>query len=391
MYTRQLTAPNSSFFLFGPRGTGKTTWLRQHFPSAVLIDLLPPENTIKYAAEPALMRHEVLRYRPEDWIVVDEIQRVPELLDEVHNLMENYGYRRFALTGSSARKLKRGAANLLAGRAITRNLGPLTGQEVGLADYDLDQYLSFGLLPLSVTADGLEAREDFLRSYLVTYLSQEIKAEALVKNIGSFTRFLRVAALCAGQQVNISAIAREAMLSRDAVYGYFEVLEDTLIGSWLPAYRPRAKVKESFSPKFYWFDSGVLYAASGGLEQPLPADFQGILLETLIHHELKSFMEYHRIKGSLGFWRTPSGSEVDFVWWYGDRAIAIEVKSAHCFRSDQLDGIRALRRSKLRVTKAFVVYRGDAELEVDGVNILPVRGFLNQLYSGELLKVEETS
>lgn len=387
MYTRPLTIPNSSFFLLGPRGTGKTTWLRQQFPAALRIDLLPPGNALKYAAEPALLRHLVLTRKHTDWIIIDEVQKVPELLDEVHNLMENYGYRRFALTGSSARKLKRGAANMLAGRAATRTMFPLTCRELGLVDSNTDQYLVSGLLPLSVNAVDDEARQDFLRSYVVTYLSEEIKAEALVRSIGSFARFLPIAALCAGQQPNMAGLARDAAISRDTVQGYFSVFEDTLIGSWLPAYRPRAKIKEVALPKFYWFDSGVLYAAAGGLDQPLPTDFFGILLEHFIHHELKAFMHYERIKGSLGYWRTAAGLEVDFVWWYGDKGVAIEVKHGTKFKREYLDGINALRGSNFTVSQSIVVYRGESPIIVDGVDILPVKDFLARLYEGRVLNL----
>ncbi len=167
---------------------------------------------------------------------------------------------------------------------------------------------------------------------MTTYLTEEIRAEGLVRDLGGFSRFLEVAALAAGQTTNVSSLARDAGVARQTLRGYFDVLVDTLIGDWLPAYRPRAKVKEIALPKFYWFDAGVLHAAAGGFDQPLPADWNGVLLEHLVFHEIRSYLHYNNVKGSLGYWRTPSGSEVDFVWWYGAKMAAIEVKSSRSFR-----------------------------------------------------------
>jgi predicted AAA+ superfamily ATPase len=317
------------------------------------------------------------------WIVIDEVQRAPRLLDEVHFLMEEHGYRKFALTGSSARKLKRGAANLLAGRAVVRNLYPFTTAELGFS-VPVEQLLRFGAMPLSVNAAGDDAREDFLRAYVTTYLAEEIKAEALVRDLGAFSRFLEVAALAAGQKTNISGIARDAAVARDTVRGYFEVLEDTLIGSWLSAYRPRAKVKEIALPKFYWFDPGVLHAAVGGFDQPPPGDWDGVLLEHLVHHEVRSHLHYRNVKGSLGYWATPSGSEVDFVWWHGRNVVAIEVKNGREFRREWRKGLDAFRDG-VAAAKAFIVYRGSRELQLDGIRVLPLETFLRRLHAGEIV------
>lgn len=382
MYTRTLDVPGSSFFLFGPRGTGKSTWIGAHLDEALVISLLPAETALRYERDPAAFRALVLTRPRGQWIVVDEVQRVPALLDDVHSLMEEHGYKKFALTGSSARKLKRGAANLLAGRAIVRHLYPLTSHEV---DYSLPetQLLRSGLLPLSVTAPDDEAREDFLRAYVTTYLAEEIKAEAIVRSLGSFARFLEVAALAAGQRTNVSGIARDAAVSRETARGYFEVLVDTLIGSWLPAYRPHAKVKEVALPKFYWFDSGVLHAAAGGLDQPMSSDWDGVLLEHVVHHELRSYLDYGRVKGSLGYWATPSGNEVDFIWWYGKKRVAIEVKNGKRYRTDYRKGIAALVAQG--PADSYVVYRGTDELAVEGTRVLPLYTFLRRLHAGEII------
>lgn len=382
MFPRALIPPRSAFFLFGARGTGKSTWIRATLDTPLIVNLLAAETMLRFERDPSLFRQEVLSQPKDRWIVIDEVQRAPRLLDEVHLLMEDGGYRRFALTGSSARKLKRGAANLLAGRAVVRNLFPLTTAEMQ-GSVPLTQLLRFGAMPLSVNATDDAAREDFLRAYVTTYLAEEIRSEGLVRDLGSFGRFLEVAALAAGQKTNVSSIARDASVARDTVRGYFDVLVDTLAGRWLPAFRPRAKVKEVALPKFYWFDPGVLHAAAGGFDQPLPADWDGVLLEHLVHHELTSFLHYSNVKGSLGYWATPAGTEVDFVFWRGRTIVAIEVKSAHDYRREFSAGIRSLDETQ-KVT-GYVIYRGNRELMVDGIRVLPLGVFLRLLHAGEIL------
>jgi predicted AAA+ superfamily ATPase len=382
MFPRTLRRPATSFFLFGPRGTGKSTWIRTSLDDAYVVNLLPADAMLRYERDPAQFRAEVLTRPTSQWIVVDEVQRVPKLLDEVHFLMEEKGYRRFALAGSSARKVKRGAANLLAGRAVLRKLFPLTSREIGFS-VPAGQLLRYGSMPMSVTAPDDEAREDFLRAYVTTYLSEEVKAESLVRDLGRFSRFLEVAALAAGRTTNVSNIARDAAVSRDTARGYFEILVDTLIGQWLPAYRPRAKVKEVTLPKFYWFDAGVLHAAAGGFDQPLPADWEGVLLEHLVLHEVLSYLHYAGVKGSLGYWATPSGSEVDFVWWRGRDVVAIEAKHGRTYRRDFAKGLEALGRA--HAARRYIVYGGTQELQVDGTRVLPLGAFLRRLHAGEII------
>lgn len=379
---RTLAPPRTACFLFGPRGTGKSTWIRTALPDAFVVNLLPPDAMLRYEREPAQFAAEVLVHPRDRWIVVDEVQRAPGLLDQVHWLMEEKGYKRFVLTGSSARKLKRGAANLLAGRAIVRSLFPLTTREIGPA-VPVRRLLRFGSLPMSVTAPDDAAREEFLRAYVTTYLAEEIKAEALVRSLGSFSRFLAVASLAAGQTTNVSGIARDAAVSREAARGYFDVLVDTLIGTWLPAYRPRAKVKEVGLPKFYWFDAGVLTAAAEGFDQPLPADWQGVLLEHLVLHEIRSYLHYGGVKGSLGYWATPSGSEVDFIWWHGSKRVAIEVKSGSRYRADYRKGLASLLASTR--AESYIVYLGDRELDVEGTRVLPADVFFRRLHAGDII------
>ena len=382
MIPRTLVPPRSSFFLFGPRGTGKSTWIRSNLGDAYVVNLLAADSMLRYARDPSHFRAEVLARPTSQWIVVDEVQRVPRILDEVHFLMEEKGYKRFALSGSSARKLKRGAANLLAGRAVLRKLFPLTSCELDFS-VPTNQLLRYGSMPISVTAADDDAREEFLRAYVTTYLAEEIKAEGLVRDLGGFSRFLEVASLAAGHVTNVSGIARDAAVARETARGHFEILVDTLIGQWLPAYRPRAKIKEVALPKFYWFDSGVLHAAAGGFDQPLPADWDGVLMEHLVLHELQSYLHYRGVKGSLGYWRTPSGSEVDFVWWQGKKVVAIEVKHGRRYRREYKKGIDAFLSGA--PARCFIVYRGSQELNVEGTRVLPLESFLRHLHAGEIL------
>jgi predicted AAA+ superfamily ATPase len=339
---------------------------------------------LRFARDPSLLSALVRARGTDEWIVIDEVQKNPSLLDEVHHLMEEHGYGRFVLCGSSARKLKRGAANLLAGRALNRELLPLASKEVGFATSPRE-VMEYGLLPTGFDAPDRRRKEAFLSSYLTTYISEEVKAEGLVRDIGSFARFLDIATLSAATVPNVSGLARDAGIGRDTVAGYFEVFVDTLLGSWLPAYRPRAKVKEVARPKFYWFDPGVLNAAAGAFEQPMPRDWSGVLLEHWIHHELKAYMHYRETRGSLGYWRTPSGTEVDFVWWYGARAVGVEVKSARDFRRSWLGGLGALSKA-MELERAFVVYLGDEPLRHGDVDVLPVNEFLERLWSGRVIE-----
>jgi len=382
MYTRILKTLTGNCFLFGPRGIGKSTWLKKNYPKAHYIDLLPSRISLKYEKNPSLFEAEILTLKKNTIIIVDEIQKVPSLTDEIHNLIENHGYKNFILTGSSARKLKRGSANMLAGRARLNYMFPLTSEEIKYT-HTPDQILRYGLLPMSMNASSDEDRIDFLESYLITYIKEEIKAEALVKNIGAFSRFIEVCALASGSRINFSNIARDTGVSRDTVRGYFEVLEDTLLARWLPAYRPRAKIKEVASPKFYLFDSGVLNVAANAFNKPMPQDWDGILFEHWIFHELSAFIRYNKLKGELCYWATPSGSEVDFIWASPTKIIAIEVKSAKKYNSDFLKGIHSLKEN-LEPQKSFVVYQGTEELLKNDIHILPVFQFLKLLWKSKI-------
>lgn len=383
MYTRRLQVPARSFFLLGPRGTGKTTWLRRVVPSALWFDLLRTQTFLELSQHPDRFRQQVEAQRRGSWIVVDEVQRLPALLNEVHALITEHGRRyRFALSGSSARKLKRLDVNLLAGRAINRQFLPLTAAELNF-EVDPAQVLRFGLLP-QVRSDPRYA-VDTLDAYVSNYLREEIQQEALVRRLDSFARFLQVAALMNGQVSNIAGVARDAAVARPTVQGYFETLTDTLIGVWLPAWQRRAKIKEVASPKFYLFDSGVARALSGRLRDPIDGLERGFLLETWVLHELRATIAYEGQGGEFRYWRTPSGSEVDFIWTRAKRAVGIEVKAATEWRREFGKPLKSLIDDGV-VRSGFGVYTGTAELKDGPVRVLPVMTFLKELAAGHVLR-----
>lgn len=383
MYLSRLLPPqNRSFFLLGPRGTGKSTWLKHIYPEHLHIDLLRNDVYFSLVSHPAEFRERVLAVDPKKtWIIVDEIQRLPVLLNDVHSLIEDHGYR-FALSGSSARKLKRSNANLLAGRAIVKHLYPLTFSEAH-GHVSLDEALQFGTLPSTII--DKPSRIDYLETYVGTYLREEIREEALTRNANTFGRFLDVAALVHGQMINMSNIARDTGVSRSSVSTYFDILCDTLLGSWLPAWRPKAKVKEIAHPKFYFFDTGVVRAIQKKLRDPMAGDERGILFETIVMNELCARTAYHNEGGELFYWRTPDGAEIDFIWKRGSRVIAIEVKSSTRWRDEFNAGFKSLLNSPLKVDACFGIYLGDVVLKKEFGKVYPWHVFLTELNAGTLL------
>ena len=378
VYTRIPTAPDHSFFLFGPRATGKTTWLRHHLGDALWFNLLLEDDYLPLLSSARTLRERVEALPRGSWVVVDEVQRLPRLLDEVHDLISRHGdgYK-FALSGSSARKLRRLDVNLLAGRVIERAMFPLVAREWG-SNRDLDTVLRFGSLP--AICMGERYRVEKLRAYVHTYLRQEIQQEALVKDLGSFHRFLEVAALMHGQVVNRAAIARDAAVARTTVQRFFETLVDTLVGHLLPSWQPRAKVRERVKPKFYFFDPGVVRALRDVADEPLSDSESGALLEGYLLHELRAAISYQGLGGRLCYWSTPSSKEIDFVWLKGTRRVAIEVKSSRRWRPEYAKTINELMAAGL-VTRGFVVYQGKERYRSGDVDGLPVEEFLSLLYT----------
>jgi len=385
---RLLKLPDMSFFLFGPRGTGKSTWLRHVLPDALYLDLLDSSLNMELSREPNRLGAMAAGLPANAWIVLDEIQKIPALLDEVHRLTESNG-RRFALCGSSARKLRRGGVNLLAGRAITLNMESFSAVEMGRS-FDLPSALAWGTLPV-VTRQTSHA-PDILSAYLDTHLREEITHEGLVRKVPPFIRFMPIAGQLNGQVVNMQNIARDAGVSRSTVESYFSILTDTLLGHFLPAWRAGLKVRESAHPKFYWFDPGVARAAAGWLRDPVDRSWEGFALETLVYHELRVHNEVSRKFRPLYYYRTAAGVEIDFIIETVRRTsssvphlIAIEVK-----RSDRWE--RAWEKPLLSLASAtgiqadrlIGIYTGDRSYKFGRVEVMPAGKFFQALQKGEL-------
>jgi predicted AAA+ superfamily ATPase len=385
---RLLQRPDRSFFLFGPRGTGKSTWLQQVLPKALRLDLLDASLFLELSRDPHLIEA-MIGVRPENsWVVLDEIQKIPALLDEVHRLMESRRWR-FALSGSSARKLCRGGANLLAGRALTIAMETFSAAELA-ETFELDFALNWGMMPMVYNEPELAA--DILAAYVNTYIKEELQAEGLIRNVPPFVRFIGVAGQINGQALNVQNIAREAAVARSTVDTYFSILNDTLIGHILPAWRPGLKVREAAQPKFYWFDSGVARAAAGLLRDPADRTWQGTALETLIYHELRVYNEISRKHRPICYYRTAAGVEVDFIIETARRrqnlspkVVAIEIKRAERWDRRWNKPMRNLAAtSGAKVGRMIGVYCGPRSYRFDDIEVWPVEDFLKALFSGEV-------
>lgn len=361
-------------FLFGPRQTGKTTLIREQLPNLRTFNLLESDTFAELSARPSLLREIV---QPGERIVIDEIQKLPVLLDEVHLLIEERKAC-FLLTGSSARKLKRGGSNLLGGRARSRQLLPLCSAELK-DSLHLEECLNRGLLPSIYFSD--DPNED-LKAYVGDYLSQEIAAEAIVRNIPAFSRFLRVAAQFNAKQVNFEKLASDAQVSPSTVRNYFQILRDTLIGSTLPPWPKKKQSREVSTPKFYLFDTGVARQLQGRKSYPLATPEFGDALEAFIHHELKSYIEYRRPETELSFWRTYEGHEVDFIV---NSEIALEVKASNVVVQSDIKGLLAISEN-YPIKRRIVICQEKHERNFgeNRVEVLPWKLFLELLWNGEL-------
>ncbi len=358
-----------SHFLFGPRQTGKTSLLRQTLPKARVYDLLDSAVFLALSRRPSQMAEEL---GPADrLVVIDEIQRLPELLNEVHRLIEERSVR-FLLTGSSARKLRRGGINLLGGRARVRELHPLSCRELG-TQFDLNRAIARGLLPSIYFSDDPRADLD---AYAGTYLQQEIVAEGATRNIPAFSRFLRVAALSNATIVNFTNLANDAQVPRTTGYEYFEILKDTLVLHELPAWCQSRKRKPLVSSKYYLFDVGVAGTLQGRAVRPGTPEF-GPAFETWLLHELICYRDY--VSGEpLAYWRSTSGYEVDFI--LGDHT-AIEAKARENVSLQELRSLQALAEEH-RLKRYVCVCQEPRRRHVQGVTVLPYRDFIEALWNG---------
>lgn len=368
---------SAAAFLWGPRQSGKTTLLHQRFPEARFYDLLDTSLSAELSVTPRLLREQILAARP-PVVVVDEVQKVPALLEEVHWLLENTATR-FVLCGSSARALRRRARNLLGGRAVEHHLLPLTSREI--PDLDLERYFHHGGLPAHYLVDDPEPR---LKAYVNAYIREEIIDESATRNVPAFARFLQVVALTHAQQINYANIARESGVSPGTVRSYFQILDDTLLGYTLDPWRKAARRRLVETAKYYLFDVGVARALHP--EAPAVAegsDQYGRAYEHFLLNEVRAYLAYRRDARPLAFWRTHAGHEVDLI--VGDLEAAIEFKSGRQVRDADFRGLRALAEDQ-RVRRRLIVARtDDPRTTDDGIEILPWRHFCARLWDGAIV------
>jgi predicted AAA+ superfamily ATPase len=375
--------PTESFFLWGPRQSGKSMLLKSIYPSAFWYDLLKTDLYVRLLEKPSIFREELLFAQAEKktgLVVIDEVQKIPTLLDEVHWLIENTDFV-FCLCGSSARKVRRGHANLLGGRALRYELFGFVSAELG-SQFDLVRIVNQGYLPRHYLSSSYEHR---VRSYVNDYLKEEIAAEALVKNLPTFSRFLGAAALSDTELVNYSAIARECAVSAPAVSEYFQILIDTMLARFLDAYRKRPKRRVIGAPKFYFSDVGVVnYLARRGKLVP-GSELFGKAFENWVFHELCAHRAYKGLDYHLSYWRLASGIEVDFI--VNDMELAVEAKSSARITSDHLRGLREIIKDHPALKRRILVSLEDrARKTEDGIEILPHAVFTKQLWSGVLIR-----
>jgi predicted AAA+ superfamily ATPase len=371
---RFFNPPADSFFIFGPRGTGKSTWLKETFPDAYLIDLLDDRTYRNHVARPERIKEIVKAYPRTKRFIIDEIQKAPALLDSIHSLIEEYKSHQFIMTGSSARKLHRGGVNLLAGRALLTYFHPFMAAELG-KDFSLDAALTNGLIPLIVSAN---TPGKTLATYIALYLKEEVKEEGLVREIGAFARFLEAISFSHGGILNLSNIARECHVSRKVVENYVSIIEDLLLGYKLPVFTKRARRAMTAQPKFYLFDAGVYYhlRPKGPLDSP--NEMGGIALEGLVLQHLKAWCDYSADQVACYFWRSRGGSEVDFVLYGEHHFHAIEVKNAKQIHPKSLKSLKTFL-SDYPEASVMLLYRGTEKLMVDEIPCWPVDDFLVQL------------
>ena len=371
---RYFKGPKSSYFLFGPRGTGKTTWLQLNCKNELTVDLLKPDVYRRFKARPERLREKIEGNPDKKIVIIDEVQKVPELLDPVHSLMEEKKELLFILTGSSARKIKQRGVDLLGGRALVRSLHPFMASE--LKDrFDLKKALHTGLVPLVVSSQN---PKDTLNAYITLYMKEEIQMEGLVRNIGNFARFLEAISFSQGTLLNISNVARECEVERKTVQGYIEVLYDLLMAYSLPVFAKRAKRAVVQHPKFYFFDTGVFRTLrpSGPLDRP--GEIDGPSLEGLVAQHIRAWIDYSRSSCKLYYWRTKAGTEVDFVIYGKEGFWAIEVKNTRNIRKNDLRPLKTFHQDYPECNPLFV-YRGDEKLLIDNILCVPCETFLKSI------------
>jgi predicted AAA+ superfamily ATPase len=372
--TRFFQDIRQSYFFFGPRGTGKSTWIENMLGYAVKIDLLDPEVFRAYSARPERLREIAEAQEQGATIVIDEIQKVPQLLDVVHQLIEKQRGWRFVLTGSSARKLKRSGVDLLAGRAVIKTMHPFMAAELGQG-FKLEDALATGTIPLVRSCSN---PEQVVKAYASLYLKEEVQMEGLVRNIGAFSRFLEAVSFTHGAVLNVTDVSRDCQVERKTVEGYISVLEDLLLGFRIPVFSRRAKRHLSSHPKFFYFDAGVFRSLRPTGPLDARQEIEGAALEGLVAQHLRAWNAYGGDECNLYFWRTKSGNEVDFVTYGKDTFYAIEVKNTGRVRGKMLRGLLAFREDYPEAVTCLL-YRGKERLKMKGILCLPIEEFLINL------------
>ncbi len=381
--TRFFEAPAGSFFLLGPRGTGKSWWTRRTFPDALVVDLLEPAMERRLLARPELLEGLADGMRKPGVIVVDEVQKAPAVLDVVHRIIERRRGFRFILTGSSARKLRRGGVNLLGGRASHEAFFPFMAGELGTL-FKLDQAVETGLVPGILASPD---RDRALHAYCDLYVREEVQAERLVRSVGDFARFLEVVSFSHAAQLNVANVARQCAVERKTAEGYVGILEDLLLAERLPPFTRRARRALATHPKFYLFDAGVFRALRSAGPLDRPEEIGGAALEGLVWQHLRSWAGWGPVKSKrqLSFWRTRSGVEVDFVVYSAKELVAIEVKSSTRVRESDVASVATFLQDYSTAT-GLLLYRGSERIKERGVLCMNVSEFLRALHPSRTLR-----
>ncbi len=380
MHERFFTPPEESYFLFGPRGTGKSTWLKAHYPNAYWVNLLDPETFRLFAAYPEKLQ-QILKEMPDQkTVVIDEVQKTPELLNVVHSLIEEKQGYQFVLTGSSARKLKQKGVNLLGGRALLRHMPPFFAGEMG-SDFKLEKALSQGMLP--IVCDALNP-DEVLRAYAGIYLKEEVQAEGLVRDVGDFARFLENVSFSHSSVLNTSTISRDCQIARKTVDSYLQILDDLMLAFQLSVFRRRAKRALSAHNKFYLFDAGVYGSLRPQALYDPKTEQEGLALEGLVAQHLKAWVDAQKGAYQLNFWRTSSQLEVDFILSGPERFLAIEVKNGTNVHPADFHSLEAFREDYPEVTP-LLLYRGKHRLKQRDILCCPVEEFLPKIHPNKLI------
>lgn len=379
---RFFNAPEQSFFLFGPRGTGKSTFLKHNFPNALYVDLLKPDEFRKFSAKPERIVELIKGNLSKKIVIIDEIQKIPELLSAVHYIIEEIPSIQFILTGSSARKLRRGGINLLAGRVILKKIFPFLYSELN-NKFSFNEILQYGLVP-AVLASGNP--KDVLDTYISLYIKEEVQLEGFIRNFGNFSRFLESISFSHASLLNISNVARDCEVERKTVEGYIEILEDILIAERLKVFSKKAKRALVQHPKFYFFDVGVYRTLRPKGPFDRPEEIGGLALEGLIFQQLKAWNNYSGKLFEIYFWRSRGGVEVDFVLYGEDGIFAIEVKNNNKIRPEDLRSLSEFRNDYSN-SKTILLYNGSENLLIKDTICIPIEDFLKKLIPGKPLPV----